>query len=199
MNNEGGKEGELINISRHFFKESRVSSCEEEWHVHYRAQRETAWVGGFCLRWKPKSTLRSRNGNSSWAQTKLSPACRQTWTCNLLLFKFHHAHLVLGRMNVSIDVVPSCTNWCALHISSRRLRCIKSWVTRAPNSHPAPLGLMVHVSTSSGSDQTRSQNAPLWGISVLRSIVRIWSRVRIDGDSPPWTQRISPSISWNNS
>lgn len=30
----------------------------------------------------------------------------------------------------------------------------------APNNHPAPLGLTVHVVTSSGSDQTKSQNAP---------------------------------------
>jgi len=32
--------------------------------------------------------------------------------------------------------------------------------TLSPNSHPAPLGETAHVSTSSGSDQTRSQKAP---------------------------------------
>lgn len=42
---------------------------------------------------------------------------------------------------------------------------VTSFVTLAPKSQPAPRGLMAHVSTSSGSDQTRSQKAPLWGIS----------------------------------
>lgn len=42
---------------------------------------------------------------------------------------------------------------------------VTSLVTLAPKSQPAPRGLMAHVSTSSGSDQTRSQKAPLWGIS----------------------------------
>lgn len=36
-----------------------------------------------------------------------------------------------------------------------------SFVTFAPKSQPAPRGLIAQVSTSSGSDQTRSQNAPL--------------------------------------
>ena len=40
-----------------------------------------------------------------------------------------------------------------------------SFVTFAPKSQPAPRGLIAQVSTSSGSDQPRSQNAPLWGIS----------------------------------
>ncbi|RMZ99819.1 hypothetical protein BpHYR1_007071 [Brachionus plicatilis] len=39
------------------------------------------------------------------------------------------------------------------------------FTTLAPKSHPAPLGDMDHESTSSGSDQTRSQKAPLLGIS----------------------------------
>jgi len=38
---------------------------------------------------------------------------------------------------------------------------ITSFVTFAPKSQPAPRGLMAHVSTSSGSDHTRSQKAPL--------------------------------------
>jgi hypothetical protein len=38
-------------------------------------------------------------------------------------------------------------------------------------------GWVGDILTSSGSDQTRSQNAPLWGISWFRSIKRIWSRV----------------------
>ena len=76
--------------------------------------------------------------------------------------------------------------------------------TCLPNSHPAPLGEMFHalhppkpeppVSNSSGSLQTRSQKAPLWGISWLRSIVLIWSKVLISGERPPCTQRIWPSI-----
>lgn len=71
---------------------------------------------------------------------------------------------------------------------------LTSLVTLAPNSQPAPLGLIAQVSTSSGSDQTRSQNAPLWGISWLRSMVRIWSKVLMSGERPPCTQRICSSI-----
>lgn len=73
---------------------------------------------------------------------------------------------------------------------------ITSFVTFAPKSQPAPRGLIAHVSTSSGSDQTRSQKAPLWGISWLRSMVRIWSSVLMSGERPPWTQRICSSINW---
>lgn len=69
-------------------------------------------------------------------------------------------------------------------------------MTFEPNSQPAPLGLMAQVSTSSGSDQTRSQNAPLCGISWLRSMVRIWSSVLMSGESPPWTQSTCSSISY---
>lgn len=71
---------------------------------------------------------------------------------------------------------------------------VTSLVTLAPKSQPAPRGLMAHVSTSSGSDHTRSQKAPLWGISWLRSMVRIWSRVLMSGERPPCTHRICSSI-----
>jgi hypothetical protein len=55
------------------------------------------------------------------------------------------------------------------------LHCIQtSAVTRDPNSQPAPRGLTAHVSISSGSLHIRSQKGPSWGISQLRSIVRIW-------------------------
>lgn len=35
---------------------------------------------------------------------------------------------------------------------------LTSFVTFDPNSQPAPLGLMAHVSTLSGSDQTRCED-----------------------------------------
>lgn len=69
-----------------------------------------------------------------------------------------------------------------------------SFVTLEPNSQPAPRGLIAQVSTSSGSDHTRSQKAPLWGISWLRSMVRIWSKVLMSGERPPWTHRTCSSI-----
>jgi len=65
--------------------------------------------------------------------------------------------------------------------------------TLSPNSHPAPRGDTAQVSTSSGSLQTRSQNAPSCGISCARATTRIWSNVRISGLRPPWTQRTFPS------
>lgn len=44
-------------------------------------------------------------------------------------------------------------------------RLLTSLETLSPNNQPAPLGLTAQVSTSSGSLQTRSQNAPSCGIS----------------------------------
>ena len=55
------------------------------------------------------------------------------------------------------------------------LTSLNSAVTRDPNSHPAPRGLIAHVSMSSGSLHIRSQNGPSCGISQFRSIIRIWS------------------------
>jgi hypothetical protein len=65
--------------------------------------------------------------------------------------------------------------------------------TLSPNSHPAPRGDTAHVSTSSGSLHTRSQNAPSCGIACARATTRIWSNVRISGLRPPWTQSTLPS------
>lgn len=42
----------------------------------------------------------------------------------------------------------------------------------------------------SGSDHSRSHIAPSWGTSCFRSIERIWSRVVMEGERPPWTQKI---------
>lgn len=91
-----------------------------------------------------------------------------------------------------------CTHYKPLKIcvSWKKYKQPTSLVTFAPKSQPAPLGLMAQVSTSSGSDHTRSQNAPLWGISWFRSMVRIWSRVFMSGERPPWTHKICSSISW---
>jgi len=41
-----------------------------------------------------------------------------------------------------------------------------------------------------------SQKAPLCGISWLRSMVRIWSRVLMSGESPPWTHSTDSSMIW---
>lgn len=85
---------------------------------------------------------------------------------------------------------------CGIEMFCSKVYIGTSFVTFAPNSQPAPLGLIAQVSTSSGSDQTRSQNAPLWGISWFLSMVRIWSRVLMSGESPPCTQRICSSINY---
>jgi hypothetical protein len=42
----------------------------------------------------------------------------------------------------------------------------------------------------SGSDHSKSHIGPSWGTSCFLSIVRIWSSVCIEGDKPPWTQKI---------
>ena len=97
------------------------------------------------------------------------------------------------------------------------LMWLNSFVTLDPNNHPAPLLItfyvlfpklytkcifknddyrldMTQVSIWSGSDHTRSAYGPSWGISMWRSMVRIWSIVLISGDNPPWTHKTSPSI-----
>ena len=48
--------------------------------------------------------------------------------------------------------------------------------------------LIVYI--PSGSDQSRSHMPPSWGTSCFRSIDRIWSRVVMEGERPPWTQKI---------
>ena len=56
--------------------------------------------------------------------------------------------------------LPSWTSWWALQMSFKWFVCMKSFVTLAPKSQPAPRGLTAQASTSSGSDHTKSQNAP---------------------------------------
>lgn len=63
-----------------------------------------------------------------------------------------------------------------------------------PKRYPAPLGLKPQPSISSGSDHIRSHIAPSWGTSIFLSIALISSKVWIDGDKPPWTQKILLSI-----
>lgn len=48
--------------------------------------------------------------------------------------------------------------------------------------------LKVHL--PSGSDHKRSHMGPSWGTSCFLSMVRIWSKVWMDGDKPPCTQKI---------
>ena len=63
-----------------------------------------------------------------------------------------------------------------------------------PKRYPAPLGLILQPLMSSGSDHMRSHMAPSWGTSYFLSITLISSKVLIEGDSPPWTQKIFSSI-----
>lgn len=141
-----------------------------------------------------------------WVQIK--PSLLKTW---VRLIRFY------PPLGLSVNLSPMCV-WVwhliklisyssfsfiqlLLFITGGFIHCIlqknniyTSLVTFEPNSQPAPLGLMAQLSTSSGSDQTRSQNAPLCGISWLRSMVRIWSSVLMSGESPPWTQSTCSSI-----
>jgi hypothetical protein len=55
----------------------------------------------------------------------------------------------------------------------KRFKVRTSVATLSPNNHPAPLGLIAHVSTSSGSLHTRSQKAPSCGISCALATTRI--------------------------
>ena len=66
-------------------------------------------------------------------------------------------------------------------MSLRLFRCMNSVVTFAPNNQPAPLGLTAQLSTSSGSDQTRSQNAPAEGKMISNFCTPVVSLVLYPG------------------
>lgn len=83
---------------------------------------------------------------------------------------------IWGLTGENMYLRPSCTSWCALQISSRPFIWLNSAATLAPNSQPAPRGLIAHVSVSSGSLHMRSQKGPSCGISHTRSIVRIYKK-----------------------
>jgi hypothetical protein len=72
-----------------------------------------------------------------------------------------------------VDVVELSTDISIINGFTCMFVELTSLETLSPNSHPAPLGLTAHVSTSSGSLQTRSQKAPSWGISCARATTRI--------------------------
>ena len=57
-------------------------------------------------------------------------------------------------------------------MSFRLFSAMNSCVTLAPKSQPAPRGLVDHVSTSSGSDHTRSQNAPVGRAEITERLLR---------------------------
>lgn len=72
---------------------------------------------------------------------------------------------------------------CPFHHRTPSVSCQTKGRARLPLPAPPP-------PSPSGSDQSRSHMGPSWGTSCFRSIVRIWSRVWIDGERPPCTQKI---------
>lgn len=138
------------------------------------------------------------SSNGSFFQVGLSePSPPPQLTRSGLTRGVHHLAVPsIARVNIKLSWMLQFTSYLMLlYVAYNSI--ITSFVTFAPKSQPAPRGLIAHVSTSSGSDQTRSQKAPLWGISWLRSMVRIWSSVLMSGERPPCTQRICSSINWS--
>jgi hypothetical protein len=94
-----------------------------------------------------------------------------------------HSHQVLvlnhNKLTLNQWMYPSCTNWCARAISYSPFMWQKSLVTLDPNTQHAPRALIAQSSMCSGSDHIKSQKGPLWGISILRWMVRTWSIVLI--------------------
>ena len=64
-----------------------------------------------------------------------------------------------------------------------------------PKVKPAPLGLTLKPTLSSGSLHKRSHIGPSWGTSYILSSYLILSKVSRLGDSPPWRENIFPSTS----
>ena len=135
--------------------------------------------------------------NNNWEPTRLWQQHRQTWSCNLPWQVDVH-----GQSNRYYS-----NSWTALQyrrqIDNRLLHNDKKLLINfdiidiqnfSAVNNIIPLGLRPHPCISSGSDQSRSHMAPSCGTSCFRSIVRIWSRVFIDGDNPPWTQNTRSSI-----
>lgn len=111
----------------------------------------------------------------------------------------------------STVLLPSCLkDWQSLASQCLHI-IITSSTIFPPKRKPAPRGLIAQPWISSihaqiimtfelymilnayipsGSDQRRSHMGPSWGTSCLRSMALIWSRVVMDGEMPPWTQKI---------
>ena len=90
-------------------------------------------------------------------------------------------------------LLPEIFSFCPKNNGFTRL-----WWLEPPN----PLACMCIIKTNTNSRQmsldnnnnNAPQKAPLCGISWLRSIVLIWSRVLMSGERPPWTHRIHSLI-----
>jgi hypothetical protein len=80
-------------------------------------------------------------------------------------------------------------DWRKIMAISRRYGVSSTW----PKVYPAPRGDMPQPHLSSGSDHRRSHIGPSWGTSWTRSKLRTLSRFSMDGDKPPWRQKISDS------
>ena len=80
-------------------------------------------------------------------------------------------------------------NWRKSMAIIRRYGISSTW----PKVYPAPRGDMPQPHRSSGSDHRRSHIGPSWGTSWTRSKLRTLSRFSMDGDKPPWRQKISDS------
>ena len=93
--------------------------------------------------------------------------------------------LLLSRCNTNGGFSEFATFVCGRQLLCRpKSQCVTRIVT---TQHRKPLSLLYkvsgaifkHLPTSSGSDQTKSQRAPLCGISWSRFIARIWSEIII--------------------
>lgn len=107
----------------------------------------------------------------------------------------------MGKLfcNILSKRVP-CTSWwyspaTPTHMS-RKMRLSMLWFnikyhkTRRRVILLAPRASHTYTHLSSGSDQTRSHIGPSWGTSCTRSKSLAWSRVSIEGERPPWRQKI---------
>lgn len=97
---------------------------------------------------------------------------------------------------MTLDDAPSWTNWWALQINFRSFISINLWVTDSPNNHPAPRGLTAKLSISSGSDHTRSQNAPRFKnkFMVLRTTLSVSTREAVCGFLSSKTSQFSAGL-----
>lgn len=86
---------------------------------------------------------------------------------------------------------PVWTNFALLSPSYPGLTLLSSY-TCLIKSHPHKLKVTPAqvLPSPSGSDHRRSHMGPSWGTSCFRSIVRIWSKVWMEGERPPCTQKI---------
>lgn len=175
-----GYEFRKINRRRGFERELVHTSCMIIFHLFPWSPPDYRTDNSSLVRWR------------WWLHFYLDPNCNLSKTRTLCYKLIDTSCNELRAQDEITCNVPSITNWCARATSVSPLLWLNASEMSCPNVYPAPRGDIPHPQRSSGSDHSKSHMGPSWGTSCTRSMERTWSRVSMDGESPPCKQNI-----WN--